>query len=268
MQRLRELWAYRTLISNLAQRELRAKYKKSILGWAWSLISPAASLGIYTLVFGVYLRATPPEMGNGDSIFALYLFAALIMWNAFSQVLTGSMTALVGAGSLLSKIYFPPESPVIAGMLASLLQVAIESAILIAVMAVLGNISWTFIWVPVLVLQAMALGLGLGMVASLYNVIFRDVGYLISIAMQLLFYGTPIVYGLADIPEEVAGIPVRTIVSASPLTQLVVQSRDVLYLLEFPSLNQILYLTGWAVAVLALGWWIFTRRAADVIEEI
>lgn len=268
MHRLRELWAYRTLVSNLAQRELRAKYKKSLLGWTWSLLSPAASLGVYTLVFGVYLKATPPNMPNGDAIFALYLFAALIMWNAFAAVLNGSMTSLVGAGSLLSKIYFPPESPVIAGMLASLLQVAIEVGILVVVMAVLGNISWTVLWVPVLVVQVMAFGLGLGMIASLYNVVYRDVGYLVGIVMQIAFYGTPIVYTVADIPEEVRGIPVRSIVEASPLTQFVTQSRQVLYLLEFPTAKQILYLGGWSVAVLVLGWWVFSRRAATVIEEI
>ena len=68
MQRLREIWAYRTLIANLAQRELRAKYKKSVLGWGWSLISPAATLGVYTLVFGVYLKAVPPTMANGMAV--------------------------------------------------------------------------------------------------------------------------------------------------------------------------------------------------------
>jgi len=268
MQRLHELWAYRNLVLNLAQRELRAKYKKSVLGWSWSLISPAATLGVYTLVFGVYLKATPPTMANGDAIFALFLFAALIMWNAFAAVLNGSMIALVGAGSLLSKIYFPPESPVIANMLASLLQVAIEVGILVAVMAAMGNISWTALWLPVLVVQVMAFGLGLGMIASLYNVVYRDVGYLIGIVMQLLFYGTPIVYAITDIPEEVGGVPVRAIVEASPLTQFVTQSRQVVYLLEFPTGKQIIYLAVWSIAVLALGWWVFSRRAAEVIEEI
>ncbi len=268
MQRLQELWAYRNLVLNLAQRELRAKYKKSVLGWSWSLLSPAASLAVYTLVFGVYLQANPPNMANGDAIFALFLFAALIMWNAFAAVLNGSMTALVGAGSLLSKIYFPPESPVIAGMLASLLQVAIEVGILLAVMAVLGNIGWTALWVPVLVVQVMAFGLGLGMIASLYNVIYRDVGYLISIVMQLLFYGTPIVYALTDIPEEAGGIPIRVIVEASPLTQFVTQSRQVIYLLEYPTAKQIVYLALWSIVTLVVGWWVFSRRAAEVIEEI
>jgi ABC-2 type transport system permease protein len=268
MHRLHELWAYRTLISNLAQRELRSKYKKSVLGWGWSLISPAATLAIYTLVFGVYLKAVPPPMPNGMSVFALYLFAALIMWNGFSAVVTGSMSALVESGGLLSKIYFPPESPAIAGMLASLLQVAIESLIIVGVMVVIGNIGWTVLWLPVLVVQVMLFGLGLGLVFSLYNVVYRDVNYLVTIAMQLLFYGTPIVYSLADIPTEIAGIPVRRLVELSPLTQFTQQARQILYLVEFPTARQILYTLAWTVAVLVVGWWLFARRASEVIEEI
>ena len=268
MQRLRELWAYRTLIANLAQRELRAKYKKSVLGWGWSLISPAATLAVYTLVFGVYLKAVPPPMANGTANFAIFLFTALIIWNGFSNVLNGSMSSLVDSGGLLSKIYFPPECPLIAGMMASLLQVGIESAILVGVMVVLGNVSWTFIWLPVLVVEVMAFALGLGMIASLYNVIYRDVSYLVGIGMQILFYSTPIVYQLTDVPEKIGPVPVRALVEASPLTQYVIQSRQVMYLLEFPTLNQVGYTFACSVAVLVFGWWVFTRRAADVIEEI
>lgn len=268
MQRLRELWAYRTLIANLAQRELRAKYKKSVLGWGWSLISPAATLGVYTLVFGVYLKAVPPPMANGTGNFAIFLFTALIIWNGFSNVINGSMGSLVDSGGLLSKIYFPPECPLIAGMIASLLQVAIESVILVAVMVAVGNVSWTIVWLPVLIVETMAFALGLGMIASLYNVIYRDVSYLVGIGMQILFYGTPIVYQLTDIPERIGPVPVRAIVELSPLTQYVTQSRQVMYSLTFPTMRQVTYTFVASAATLVFGWWVFKRRAADVIEEI
>lgn len=268
MQRLHEIWAYRTLIANLAQRELRAKYKKSVLGWGWSLISPAATLGVYTLVFGVYLKAVPPPMAKATGNFALYLFAALIVWNGFSNVINGSMGSLVDSGGLLSKIYFPPECPLIAGVIACLLQVAIESVILVVVMIAIGNVSWTFIWLPVIVVETMAFALGLGMIASVYNIVYRDVAYLVGIAMQILFYGTPIVYQLTDVPEKIGGIPVRAIVELSPLTQYTIQSRQVTYLLEFPTLRQVGYTFVVSLITLVFGWWVFSRRAADVIEEI
>ena len=117
-------------------------------------------------------------------------------------------------------------------------------------------------------LEVMAFALGLGMIASLYNVIYRDVSYLVGIGMQILFYSTPIVYQLTDIPEKIGPVPVRALVEASPLTQYVIQSRQVMYLLEFPSVRQIGYTFACSVIVLLFGWWVFSRRAADVIEEI
>src|SRR5256885_4239485 len=85
MKPIKELWDYRFLITNLAQRDLRSRYKKSVLGWAWSLINPAVTLGIYTLVFGVFLNVQAPNLpGRDHGVFALYLFCALVAWNTFA----------------------------------------------------------------------------------------------------------------------------------------------------------------------------------------
>ena len=91
-----EIWSYRGLIWNLTQRELKVKYKRSLLGWLWSLINPATTLAIYTIVFGTLLKITPPIAGNGHTkSFALFLFAALVIWNFFETLSTS--TALVTA---------------------------------------------------------------------------------------------------------------------------------------------------------------------------
>ena len=153
-------------------------------------------------------------------------------------------------------------------MIACLLQVAIESVILVVVMIAIGNVSWTFIWLPVIVVETMAFALGLGMIASVYNIVYRDVAYLVGIAMQILFYGTPIVYQLTDIPEKIGPIPVRQIVELSPLTQFTVQSRETMYLLRFPAWHWIAYTFAVSFLTLLFGWWVFSRKAADVIEEI
>ena len=268
MSTVNEIWAYRTLIQNLTQRELKARYKKSVLGRLWALINPAASLGVYTLVFGVYLKAVPPTSPGGVTNFALWLFAALIMWNGFSAILNGSMSALFDAGGLMGKIYFPPECPAVANVLSSLLQVATEIAVLAAVMLVLGNVGWSMFWMPVLVVEMVCFALGLGLMASLLNVFYRDVGYLVGILMQVLFYGTPIVYSLSDIPEKLGNFPIKTVVEANPLTQLTYQSRQAMYLLQFPTIGQMAYTLVTCVATLLLGWWVFSRRAPMAIEEI
>jgi ABC-2 type transport system permease protein len=264
------VWNYRTWIGNLARRELTAKHKRSVLGWAWSLINPAATLLIYTVVFGVFLRIEPPIAGNGTTkSFALYLFIALIMWNYFNAILIGSMGSLEGAGGMLSKVYFPPESPAIANLLASLVQVAIESVIAVVVLIVLGNISWTVIFlVPVVILLSI-FSLGAGLFVSVYNIMYRDVSYLVSIFMQILFYATPIIYTLEYVPARLGPFPARWMVEyLNPLTSFVQASRESLYLLKPPTSSQWMVMVFWAVIAIVIGWWSFNRRAADLIEEL
>jgi ABC-2 type transport system permease protein len=259
-----DLWSYRGLIGNLAQRELKAKYKKSVLGWAWSLINPAATLLIYTLVFGTFLKIAPPVAGNGHlKSFALYLFAALILWNFFNAVIVGSMAALAGSGPLIKKVYFPAECTVIANTLATLLQAVVETMILTVILIVVGNVGPTFLLFPFIFAMFVLFCLGIGLVASLFNAYFRDVNYIVGITMNLLFYATPIIYPLRIVPE-----PARTIISLNPLTQFIQASRDLFYGLTTPSLLHIAYITGASLVVFVAGWAIFNRWSRDVSEEL
>ena len=214
-----EIWGYRELIGRLVQRELGSRYKRSVLGWLWSMLNPAATLAIYALVFGVLLKFNPPRAGNGRfDNFALYLFCALVMWNAFYGVITGAMSALLDLGSLLGKVYFPPEAPAVAALFTVLFQAAIEAFILMLILICLVNVSWTFLLWPVLLVLLTIFALGIGLVLSVWNVRYRDVGYLATIALQFLFYVTPIVYPLSLIPEEAMGLPVRDIIRLNPLS--------------------------------------------------
>jgi len=261
--------AYRGLIMHLAQRELKAKHKKSLLGWLWSLINPAATLGIYTLVFGYFLKIPPPVAGNGElKSFALYLFAALVTWNFFSGVLNGSMLAFQTSGGMLTKVYFPPECPALANLIVCSVQFAIELGLLMVFLIALGNASWTFLWVPLIFVQLALFSIGGGLMVSLWNIRYRDISYLIGIALQMLFYCTPIVYSLDIVPERIGGVPAREILQLNPLTQFVGNMRDSLYLLQNPSLMSMLVMTVLSVAVAVSGWIVFARSAPSVIEEL
>jgi ABC-2 type transport system permease protein len=263
------MWGYRGLIGNLAQRELKAKYKKSVLGWGWSLVNPAATLLIYTIVFGAFLRIQPPIAGNGHlKSFALYLFAALIIWNYFNGTITGGMASLLGAGPLIKKVYFPAECIVIANALATVLQASLESLILAAVMVVFGNVALTFLLFPFVIALLVLFCLGVALMASLLNAYFRDVTYIVVISMNLFFYATPIIYPLRLIPKDYHGIPARTIISLNPLAQFVQVSRDIFYGLKVPSVGAWSYLLLWSVGMLVVGWTIFKRYARDVAEEL
>jgi ABC-type polysaccharide/polyol phosphate export permease len=263
-----ELWTYRNLIYNLAQRELRSRYKKSVLGWAWSLINPASTLLIYSVVFGVLLKGQAPDMGSGrDGNFALNLFCGLVVWNFFAGTLTGSISALMGAGPLLNKVYFPAACPPIANMFTIMLQAVIEGGILMVIMVALGNAGPTFLLFPVLLVFVGLFGLGIGMVAAVYNVYLRDVNYLVSIMMNVLFYMTPIVYTLQTVKDALPDWA-YTLYTLSPLTQFVNWSRDAFYLLKWPSLGSFAGTAAAAMLTFLVGAVIFQRKARNVIEEI
>jgi ABC-type polysaccharide/polyol phosphate export permease len=267
MPQLTEIWSHRGLIGNFAQRELRGKYKGSALGWFWSLLNPLATLGIYTLVFGFFLRFPPPTAGNGHTKnFAIYLFTALVAWNFFNAVVTGSIGALAGAGPLLKKIYFPPFAPVLGGVGATLYQAGIEVGLLVVVMIAFQNISFTILLLPFLLVLLALFSIGIGFVLAMLNVKYRDVAYLTGIALNLLFYATPIIYPLSKVPDHRNGLPVKELFSLNPLVQFVEAFRDVAYDLRPPSLQRLVSLTAVSVIVFFLGFAFFQRGSRDVAE--
>ena len=268
MAAVTQLWAYRNLIFNLAQRELRARYKKSLLGWLWSLINPASMLAIYSLVFGVFLKQTPPPSSSGVTVYALYLFAGLYIWNFFNGTVTGSITALQTSGPLLNKVYFPPACPAIAYMVTVLFQALIEAAILAVVMIALGNVSLTFLLFPLLIVLVTLFALGIGLALSVYNVFYRDIGYLVTIGLNLLFYATPIIYPITVVPERAWGLPIRRIIELNPIAQFVSWSRDAFWSLTWPSAVSFVCVITFSICTFVIGLAIFNRKSRDIVQEL
>jgi ABC-type polysaccharide/polyol phosphate export permease len=265
MTAVTEIWTYRNLIYNLAQRELSARYKKSVLGWMWSLINPAAMLGIYTVVFGVFFGSEPPLAGNGHTkSYGLYLFAGLVVWNMFNSTVTGAIIALQTSGGLLNKVYFPPSAPAIANLMTVVLQALIEGGILAVIMIALGNASITYILFPVVLVFLALFSMGLGLFVSVFNVYYRDVGYLVGIGMQVLFYATPIIYTLSLI--KIAWV--RDLISLNPLTQLVGWCRDAFYNLTWPSFASFSLTALACIATFVVGWVVFSIKARNIAEDL
>jgi ABC-type polysaccharide/polyol phosphate export permease len=263
-----EVWQFRGLIGNFAQRELKSKYKGSAVGWTWSLINPLVTLGVYTLVFGVFLGATPPAMGNGQHIFALYLFTGLVLWNFINQVVQGSMIALLSNGPLLRKIYFPAFAPVAGSILAIGMQSLIELALLLVVFAVLGNLSWTLIFLPIVVLFVVAFSVGAGFMLAALNAKYRDVSYLVAVALNLLFYATPIIYPITLVEHYYPDHPWARLYELNPVTQFVELAREVLYVTQVPSPTRLAYAGVVSLVVLGVGWNFFQRRSRDLSEVL
>ena len=268
-QSVRAVWQYRGLIGNFAGREIKGKYKGSLLGSAWSLLNPLATLAIYSLVFGFIIRFPTPVAGNGHTTnFTIYLFTALVVWNFFSSVATSGMGALVMAGPLLRKIYFPPFAPVIGSAGAVLNQTAIEFGLLFVVYLVVGNISWTFLLVPFLLLLLAAFSLGIGLILAVMNARFRDVSYIVTVLLSLLFYMSPIIYPISLVTDLYDKHPWLRLYEFNPVTAFIEAFRSVLWHLEFPGWGWLAYLTVVSIVVLMAGWTFFQRKSADVSEEL
>lgn len=263
------LWSHRSLIWNFAKRDLKSRFKGTALGWAWSWAVPLSILAIYTLVFSVIFRAAPPALGNGHpGNFTLFLLAGLVPWGGFANTLNLAIATLLSAGPLMKKIYFPAYAPVFGSVMSAMTQVAIELGVLLVVLLALGNIGLTWLLVPLWVLLFVVFVSGLCVVLSILNVYYRDLAHLISVALQLLFYLTPIIYQLSFLPSTWHGMPLRTIIATNPIAQFVQVFRALVYDLQPGALHNWAYLLAWCGISTALAVVVYRRRGLDLGEEL
>jgi len=263
------IWAYRNLIWNFAGRDLKARFKGTALGWAWSLVVPLASLVIYTIVFSLIFRGTPPAFGSGrEGNFTVWLLAGLVPWGIFANNLNTSIGVLLGAGPLLKKIYFPSYAPVFGSIIATVIQSAIELGILLIVLVFLGNVSWTWLLVPFWLAIFVAFVASVSLSLAILNVYFRDLAHIIGVAIQLGFYMSPIIYQITLIPESSHGLPLRRLIEANPMTQFIELFRSLTYGLSPGSWNSWLYLLLVTAATSALAAFIYRARGLDLSEEL
>ena len=274
MAAVSELVAARELMLNLTLRELRGKYKRSVLGWAWSLLNPLATMLIFSIVFRLFLKVPVPEGENsGLSNFALFLLCALLPWNFLSSGISGGMGALVGNANLIKKVYFPREVLVAANVASWVVAFAIELSVLAVALLIVGNMVLPWL-IPTLLLMALQtlFVLGMSLMLSVLVVSFRDVQHLFGIFLQFWFYATPVVYPLSIVPERATlfgySIPVRTLYELNPLVRFVEVYRDLLYHLRAPSLATVGYLLAVTAITCVVGWVVFRRYEPGLAEEL
>jgi ABC-type polysaccharide/polyol phosphate export permease len=271
---VREVWDYRALVANMARRQLKSEHKRDFLGSAWSLLNPLLNLAILSLVFGTILSFGDdiPPLGDSDSgVFALFLFSGLIPFGQWRRTTIGSIAALRGSAALLQKVYFPPDVSLISFAVVEMRQAAFEGVIMVSIVAVLGEVSWTILLWPLLLPLVAMFALGLGYMLALLAAYYADIEYLIDHLMQLLFYLTPIIYSLdrfEDNPAEVFGVSVQTLLLLNPLTSYVEVSRDLLYVQQFPDPGQLAVVLILSPLTLVLGFNVFRVFGRDVSEEL
>jgi len=209
---LRDLWNYRDLLYVLTKRDIKVRYKQTVLGAAWAIIQPLFTMVIFWLFFGK-LSGVPSD----GLPYPLFAYAGLVMWTFFSNAVTNSGNSLVIDSNLITKVYFPRMIIPVASVVAGFLDLAIAFGLLIVMMFYYDfGFSVNMLMLPVLIVLIALLAVGIGMWMSALNVKYRDVRYALPFLIQLGMFATPIIYPLSIVPEKW-----HWLMSLNPLTGLI-----------------------------------------------
>ena len=261
-ERLHELVNYRELVVNLTVRDIRLKYKGSVLGVVWSLLNPLLMMTIYTAVFSVFLRAV-----SVPHYWALVL-GGLLPWLFFSNSLIAATTSFIRNPNLITKVYFPIESLPIAAVVANFTNFLISLAVLLVVLGFVGLLGPSLILLPVILLAHLAITLGLATAIAALTVYFRDLEHLAVIGITALFYLTPVLYPLD--PKALPGGAAKYIfyLQLNPLSWLFDSYHSVLFYKAWPDPTTFTLMLVFAVVSLAAGYFLFTRLRPRIPEEV
>ena len=194
----KELWAYRELLYVLTMRDIKVRYKQTVLGFAWAIIQPVMMMGVFSIFFGRLA-----QMPSDGYPYPIFVYAALLPWTFFANAIGNSANSLVGSANLVSKVYFPRLIIPLSSVGSGLVDLAIASAILLLLMVYYG-VSWTsnLLMVPILVAGAALTALGVGTCLAALNVAYRDFRYVVPFLVQFWMFATPVVYPASLVPRE------------------------------------------------------------------
>ena len=247
-------------------KELRTRYRKSVLGWAWSLLNPLSQMVIFSILFLYIFQKVPPVgINSGLKNFPLYFLAGLLPFQFFTISVTASIGSVQGGASLIKKVAFPHEQLVLSIVIAQFITLLIEVAVLSIVFLIFGHmvLPWLIPWL-ILTLFITMFTTGLALLLSAANVFFHDINYLWGIVAQLLFYTSPIIFVLEEIPFAW----LRTIVNFGPTGGFVRASQVILYDGQWPSLARWSQVGAYSILMFAFGAWIFNRLSPRFAEEL
>lgn len=265
-----ELLRSRDLIANLVRRDLQTRHRGTVLGMVWSFATPLMLVGLYSFVFLLVFRASPAvdtPRPDGNAIpFAVYFFCGLTLWNLFSTAVTGAAGSVIGAGYLLSKVYFPRAILPLSAVLSGLTTFCFELLVLfVVVFLFVGLPGGHLLWAPFIVAIVLIMGFGLALLLSAVTVFLRDVAHFIGIVMQVWFWGTPVIYSL----QFVADRPLlQDLLKLNPMTGVVVSFRNIVLLNQPPAFRLLAYDLVVAVLFLLVGGAVFIRSQRMFPEMI
>lgn len=255
----RELWAHRELFYFLVWRDLKVRYKQTVLGVAWAIIQPLFTMLIFTLFFG-RLAGVP-----SDGVpYPVFVYAGLLLWTFFSNAVTASGNSLVGNSNLLSKVYFPRLFIPSATVGAALVDLSIAFVILVGLMIYYSvAVTWSILMLPVLVLLTTLLAVAIGTWLSALNVKYRDIRFALPFLIQVWMFVSPIIYPPSFVPEKW-----RWLLALNPLTGIIDSFRVSLFGHQQFNWGMLAVSTVMTLALLAYSAYVFWRMEENFADIV
>ena len=257
MSVLKDVFDYREMIIMLVRRDLRGKYRRSVLGFAWMFINPQLQLLVYTLGFSVVMRA-------GIEKYYLFLFVALIPWIAMSTSVTKGAISITGESNLVTKIRFPRQVLPITAVTTSFVNMLLCMLVVLVVCAFSIGLRISILWylIPIILIEYI-LALGIAFIVSSLTVYLRDLEPILGIFTMAWQFLSPVMYSAEMVPESLRGL-----FMLNPMTPVLIAYRDILYYKTAPQMGTMLSSLGMGIFFLILGWIIFGKLERHFAEEL
>lgn len=254
---MKELWKYKSLLYELVSRDIKIKYRRSILGVLWTVLNPLLMMLILYLVFSKLFRF---DIEN----YAIYILSGQVIFNYYQTATTDCMMAILGNGSLIKKVYLPKYMLVLAKILSGAVNLfASFVALLVVMLLTKETLSFTLVWAVFPFFCLILLAFGVGLFLSAITVRFRDVLHLYGVFCTALFYLTPVIYPISILPEYMKGI-----VSYNPITRILDIFRMIIIENAVPSGADMTYCFLSAVFICLAGGFVFHRRQQKFILDL
>lgn len=257
---LAELWGHRDLFYYLIWREIKVRYKQTVVGIAWAVIQPVGMMLIFSLVFGVLLKVST---GRAELPYAIFVYTALVPWTYFTHALSQANDALVAQKDVVTRVYFPRLLLPLSAVTVPLVDLVLASGVLAVLMAVYGVPVTAAIWtLPLFVLLAVGCALGMGLWLGTLNAVYRDFRFIVPFGITLMLYLSPVIYPSDRIPERF-----RPLYGLNPMAGVIEGFRWALLGGEAPPM-QMIVVSGVAVAALLASGVIFFRRMEGTVTDV
>lgn len=258
LEELQEIVRYRSLVLQFIRRDILTRYKRSVLGITWTMLTPLGTMLVLTIVFS---RA----FGLNQKGYAAYVLSGLIAWTFFAQTTNASMVNLVWGGSLLNRIYVPRTVFAVSAIGTGLVNLTLSLIPLIIVVLITGlPITWSILFIPVPMLLLAMFSLGMGLILSAIAIYFVDVTEMYQVVLTAWLYLSPVIWTESLIPGGIVPI----LVKLNPMYHLINLFRAPIYAGNIPSIQEIAISAGVAIITLIIGWWFFSKRADEFAYRV